>query len=295
MSSNFQVVAIYASSYVLVMTAIDRYVAICFPFISRKWSSKMVHKLVVVAWALSLLFSIPQTFIFSYKTTPYGQTDCWASFEPFWTLTLYITIFTVLVYILPTVILTFCYGNICLEVWRSSRSGLSSVPIGSKTASHVEYTNNTDTIAPDATTQNISSNAVEFKRDIHGLCGVQTSQNTRCKVQDICQTGDPKYQCEPTPTSAKNKTQDLKGNIFKFKTFRARWSSEASAARASTDQRHAPVGLTRAKIKTVKMTLTVVLCYFLCWSPFFIAQMWAAWDESAPFNGRLFIFTSLFQ
>lgn len=177
-------VAIYASSYVLVMTAVDRYVAICYPFVSHTWSNKKVHTFVVFAWALSLVLSIPQLLIFSYKTTPHGQMDCWATFEPAYTLPLYITIFTVLVYILPTGILTFCYGNICIEVWHNN--------IRNQTTSSVAYT------APGR-------------------------------------------------------------------------SSER---------------LTRSKIKTVKMTLTVVLCYFLCWSPFFIAQMWAAWDESAPFNGE---------
>ena len=45
-------------------------------------------------------------------------------------------------------------------------------------------------------------------------------------------------------------------------------------------------GLSRAKVKTVKLTLTVIICYLLCWGPFFVAQMWAAWDVNAPFEGE---------
>ena len=174
-----QIVAIYASSYVLLTTAIDRYFAICHPFLSHQWSLARVHRMVLVAWVLSLVFSIPQLFIFSYEINSYGMHDCWATFYPEWTLTLYITSFTALVYIIPSLILAFCYVSICVTVWRNP--------------------------------------------------------NVSCASD--CRT--------------RNK------------------------------------GISHAKLKTIKMTLAVVLCYLLCWSPFFICQMWAVYDESAPFNGKL--------
>ena len=40
-------------------------------------------------------------------------------------------------------------------------------------------------------------------------------------------------------------------------------------------------GISRAKLKTIKMTVTVVICYIVCWAPFFVGQMWAAFDEKA--------------
>ena len=52
--------------------------------------------------------------------------------------------------------------------------------------------------------------------------------------------------------------------------------------------------LSRSKMKTVKLTLTVVLCYLICWAPFFVAQMWMAWDEQAPFEGEKHFFLVLF-
>uniref|UniRef100_A0A673L3H8 Vasopressin V2 receptor n=1 Tax=Sinocyclocheilus rhinocerous TaxID=307959 RepID=A0A673L3H8_9TELE len=33
---------------------------------------------------------------------------------------------------------------------------------------------------------------------------------------------------------------------------------------------------------TTEMTLVIVLVYTLCWSPFFIVQLWAAWDPNPP-------------
>uniref|UniRef100_A0A4W4HIP3 Vasopressin V2 receptor n=1 Tax=Electrophorus electricus TaxID=8005 RepID=A0A4W4HIP3_ELEEL len=43
-----------------------------------------------------------------------------------------------------------------------------------------------------------------------------------------------------------------------------------------------PSGVSRAMSKTVRMTLVIVLVYITCWSPFFIVQLWAAWDPNPP-------------
>jgi len=41
-----------------------------------------------------------------------------------------------------------------------------------------------------------------------------------------------------------------------------------------------------AKLKTVKLTLVVVVSYMVCYGPWFVVQMWAAWDEEhAPYEG----------
>lgn len=44
--------------------------------------------------------------------------------------------------------------------------------------------------------------------------------------------------------------------------------------------------VSKSKIKTIKMTLTVVTCYLLCWGPFFVAQMWSIYDSKAPFTSK---------
>ncbi|KAI1231044.1 Vasopressin V1b receptor [Lamprotornis superbus] len=40
--------------------------------------------------------------------------------------------------------------------------------------------------------------------------------------------------------------------------------------------------ISRAKIRTVKMTFVIVAAYITCWAPFFSVQMWSVWDEDAP-------------
>ncbi|XP_022532907.2 vasopressin V2 receptor [Astyanax mexicanus] len=49
-----------------------------------------------------------------------------------------------------------------------------------------------------------------------------------------------------------------------------------------------PPGVSRAMSKTVRMTLVIVLVYTMCWSPFFIVQLWAAWDPNPPVQGVAF-------
>uniref|UniRef100_A0A3Q4AUI9 G-protein coupled receptors family 1 profile domain-containing protein n=1 Tax=Mola mola TaxID=94237 RepID=A0A3Q4AUI9_MOLML len=38
--------------------------------------------------------------------------------------------------------------------------------------------------------------------------------------------------------------------------------------------------ISRAKLRTVKMTLLIVMAYVVCWAPFFTVQMWSVWDET---------------
>ncbi|XP_034388115.1 oxytocin receptor like [Cyclopterus lumpus] len=51
--------------------------------------------------------------------------------------------------------------------------------------------------------------------------------------------------------------------------------------------------ISRAKIRTVKMTFVVVLAYIVCWTPFFFVQMWSAWDPAAPREDVAFIIAML--
>ncbi|KAJ8265466.1 hypothetical protein COCON_G00145650 [Conger conger] len=49
-----------------------------------------------------------------------------------------------------------------------------------------------------------------------------------------------------------------------------------------------PSSVSRAVSKTARMTLVIVLVYTVCWSPYFIVQLWGAWDPNAPTEGAAF-------
>lgn len=45
-------------------------------------------------------------------------------------------------------------------------------------------------------------------------------------------------------------------------------------------------GVSSVMLKTVKMTFVIIMSYTICWSPFFVVQLWSAWSpSSAPTNG----------
>lgn len=78
-----QILGPYLSSYVLVMTAIDRYQAICHP-LSNLYAAKNPRRprwMVAIAWIISLLYCTPQSIIFSYQEVENElYYDCWATF-----------------------------------------------------------------------------------------------------------------------------------------------------------------------------------------------------------------------
>uniref|UniRef100_A0A8C6SN17 Si:dkey-178o16.4 n=1 Tax=Neogobius melanostomus TaxID=47308 RepID=A0A8C6SN17_9GOBI len=47
-------------------------------------------------------------------------------------------------------------------------------------------------------------------------------------------------------------------------------------------------GVSKARVKTVKMTVVIVLAYVLCWTPFFTVQLWSVWDPQAPTHTATF-------
>jgi arginine vasopressin receptor 1B len=64
-------------------------------------------------------------------------------------------------------------------------------------------------------------------------------------------------------------------------------SSAAAAATRGLPSRVSSIStISRAKIRTVKMTFVIVLAYIACWAPFFSVQMWSVWDENAPNEGE---------
>ncbi|XP_038628828.1 oxytocin receptor [Tachyglossus aculeatus] len=51
--------------------------------------------------------------------------------------------------------------------------------------------------------------------------------------------------------------------------------------------------ISKAKIRTVKMTFIIVLAFIVCWTPFFFVQMWSVWDQDAPKEASPFIIAML--
>jgi len=212
-----QLVAMYASSYVLVATAVDRYLAICRPLnaLRRRGS----ERLVAAAWLLALVFAVPQLAVFGYRESDdSGNSDCWAVFNPAWSLRVYITWTTLAIYVCPAIILAVSYARICCAVIRSIRQRR---PV-------------TDTADPPPSR-------------CHGNV-MSSSSASRSSV--------------PARSTSSSVTRGCGGRVTQSPS------------------------MSSAKIRTIKLTITVNVSYVICWGPFFISHVWAAYDSSAPFEGE---------
>uniref|UniRef100_A0A663M9V4 Neuropeptide S receptor n=1 Tax=Athene cunicularia TaxID=194338 RepID=A0A663M9V4_ATHCN len=117
----FQVVLLYASTYVLVSLSIDRYHAIVYPmkFLQGERQAKV---LIGVAWSLSFLFSIPTLIIFGKRQLSNGEVQCWALWpdDSYWIP--YMTVVAFLVYFIPLIIISVIYSIVIRTIWMKSKA-----------------------------------------------------------------------------------------------------------------------------------------------------------------------------
>uniref|UniRef100_A0A8C6P2B9 Arginine vasopressin receptor 1A n=1 Tax=Nothobranchius furzeri TaxID=105023 RepID=A0A8C6P2B9_NOTFU len=184
---HLQVMGMFASTYMMVMMTLDRYIAICHPLKTLQQPTKRSYIMIISTWVCSLVLSTPQYFIFSLSEIKNGSDvyDCWANFIEPWGGRAYISWITVSIFLVPVVILMMCYGFICHSIWKN----------------------------------------IKFKKrkTLAGAAG-------------------------------------MSGLIGK-------------------DSVSSVTTISRAKLRTVKMTFVIVLAYIICWAPFFTVQMWSVWDE----------------
>lgn len=205
-----QVLSMFASTYMLIVMTLDRYMAVCHPLRTLQQPSRQAYVMIGATWLLSCLLSLPQIFIFSLREVRQGSgvLDCWADFRYPWGARAYITWTTLCIFILPVVILTICYSLICYEICKNLKGKTQS-----------------------------------------GAPGM----------------GGPTAAAPPAPCSSEKSGQRPSGQ-----------PSRVSSVRT----------ISRAKIRTVKMTFVIVVAYVACWAPFFSMQMWSVWDEDAPDDGE---------
>lgn len=112
---------VYLSSYVLTVTAIDRYYAICHPFRYCSITSRRSKMMVYGAWTFTAILCVPQVFVFSYQEISPGVWDCWATFSLKYGERAYITWYSIMQFLLPFIVLVYTYTKICIAIWTSSK------------------------------------------------------------------------------------------------------------------------------------------------------------------------------
>ncbi|KAF3425272.1 hypothetical protein E2986_10624 [Frieseomelitta varia] len=113
-----QAVVTYSSTYVLVALSIDRYDAITRPmnFSGRCKYRWRARALVVAAWGLSTLFSVPIIFLYEEKRIQ-GRTQCWIDLGSPVQWRIYMSLVSFTLFIAPTLIIGGCYAVIVATIW----------------------------------------------------------------------------------------------------------------------------------------------------------------------------------
>ncbi|XP_017559678.1 gonadotropin releasing hormone receptor 4 [Pygocentrus nattereri] len=135
-----KLVAMYSCAFVTVVISLDRHSAILNPLAISE-AKKKSKIMLSAAWAMSIVLSVPQMFIFHNVTitVPAKFTQCTTrgSFVKHWQETLYNMFTFVCLFLLPLVIMIFCYTRILVEIsQRMTKGNISSKEV------HLRRSNN---------------------------------------------------------------------------------------------------------------------------------------------------------
>ncbi|XP_022246100.1 cardioacceleratory peptide receptor-like isoform X3 [Limulus polyphemus] len=114
-----QVMVTYSSTYMLVALSIDRYNAITHPMKFRG-SWKRARILVVSAWGVSTLASIPAIFL-NEDLVIKGRVQCWIDLSP-WQWKAYLMLVALSLFFFPALIISTCYSVIVYTIWNKSKA-----------------------------------------------------------------------------------------------------------------------------------------------------------------------------
>ena len=274
----------------LVVMAIDRYQAIVHPLSTYTWTTRTGLYHMVIVWCSSILLALPQLFIFRLAHHPAnGKKTCWAKFlgdDRTWEL-IYIVWTIVVQFFLPVCILIFCYGSVYLIVNRNySMYRLSD---NSKTTSMA----NLPSIGLIKNTHSVSASTTHIDRQMKNLL------NNHIHVH----YPSTEFSSVTTVTFFNKSPSAMYPVVFRLR----RASHDLSKNTSSTNldghiikQRYgASHFLSRARLKTIKLTFIVVLAYIVCSTPFYIGSIIMALNgkflSQKTMNWLMTIFSLLFN
>lgn len=268
-----QVMTLYLSTYILMFMAVDRYRAVCCR--NLHWNSlKMAKCFVAASWVMSVIFSIPQAVIFHEEEISEGVTDCWVQFVEPWGAKAYVTWFVVSIFGAPLLVIGVCYGVICRQIWIYSQS---AQPVASPVIS--------STCAIRSSLSETGSTLSIIRRwFLRASLRWQKSRSSITTNKNHTATANSSRLSDSIPlrslaTQPPSQTESRKIRVLPPKP----QCCQQMPLRRSNSNR-----ITKAKMKTIKLTLAVVLCFVACWAPFCITQLIMVYCP--PTNRKCFLF-----
>lgn len=264
--------------------AYDRYMCICWPIKSCTWTYKSGFLGVLVAWTLAAVVSSPQLFLFAIQPLVHPLTKqhimtCSVNWPSKVHEGLYIFFHMSTQFLIPLVVLIVLYTNIFLAVSKSIKSKKESLRIeclGDSPSGSFSATMSTDRrssslaglafvgprLGPSLTVRGLSPSVKRGR-------GIEAAKNS----------------IELRPLNRDDQLDMMsRSSCYNHNTTRnssIRFSKKFSQLSNSTINPPPPVirqsisakTLTKSKIKTLKLTLTVVIAYVLCTLPFYVSNI----------------------
>jgi hypothetical protein len=274
----------------LVTMAIDRYQAIVHPLSTYTWTARTGLYYMITVWCFSIVLASPQLFIFRLDHHPtLERKTCMAKFlndKKTWEL-IYILWTNIVQFILPICILIYCYTSVYLIVNRNySMYRLSDNLKTTSMANLPSIRNN----------KNVSQ---------HSTSAVISDRQMRSLLLNHMHTPYASVECTSVTTvTYMNKSPSVMYPVV-FRLRRSSWDLSKNIHSSHIDRQKLKQHyggnhfLSRARLKTIKLTFIVVLAYVFCSTPFYIGSIIMTLNDKflsqKTMNWLMTIFTLLFN
>nr|CDS31012.1 Peptide G protein-coupled receptor [Hymenolepis microstoma] len=225
-----QGISVCASSLSLLVIAIDRYLAVCFPM-KRLISRSLAKKIIVLIWFISAALFIPWAYYYRLSTGPDEQIRCLESWPSVAVdRAFFLGVVTLLVYTTPLLFMAYCYCSIILRVWMRVRKEQSS--------------NGNANVATSDEHRNIPVSGALYVNNLEAI-----SEPERETGSDTCCYAEAQRPVNHFTSHSKFTKSENKGRHILL---------------------HQVGGLNRVKtLKIIKMLAIVVINFCICWLPLF--------------------------
>ncbi|CAF1052141.1 unnamed protein product [Brachionus calyciflorus] len=294
-----QVFSVYASTFILIVMAYDRFKCICWPIKSCSWNYRNASLPIIMAWILAGLVASPQIFLF--KIQPLFARDklvetCsvkWASKRQE---TSYILYHLATQFVIPFLILTFLYSKIFFTVSKNIRYKNASIKFERESTKTLTELNLKNQINLDNSLNTLNGTLLDVKHDSENsifkaknnknlsfvawlrtnlrhkfffTSSKKKSKNIKFTNNRSCNTVSNR-QFEMKPIFKRNETLSETDKYSMKLDYKNSVYSKSFSKNYPIRQTFSGKALTKSKIKTLKLTLTVVLTYVFCSLPFYV-------------------------
>lgn len=284
--------------------------------------------MISVAWIISLICCLPQIFIFSYvqiaitnfpnKTSSFRVLDvsvdesksytnyifqCWGSFIQPYGEKIYVLWYAISVFFIPLIVLIYTYFNICKVIWINARVDRSNPNKTKKSKSktvifHSKFT--ASNLLNSKNDNQLQSNQLSNERTCvrtqvrtnSQICTHNSHNKNTSKKATTSQLESTKDCCRAKNGQKNSLNNEINNQTTVLATSTANQMKSASSSILKSRTLAQTSKLSKAKIKTIKITIVVIICYISCSLPFCAVQLWAHFYPNAQTST---LWTGLFK